>query len=514
MEDNSAAAMIRRFREGKPSSREEREKKKQTTGVDKLWYENDGERPRSLAVEPSMPPARPNSALRSIRQPVDYMTESTNSLFKGSKLGDTFGVDDLIEKEIRQLEQQVMEQDRRTNARLDLGSFNPARSLDIRSSMGSLRDSSDGYRLTGRNLRSSVSPMRLSGDLLRSSVETLGTTGFRGLLLPHLKLDGHKEEEAPKEEKTADEMAELNKNLEAFLKSMQADHPPRNPYFPEGVDETLGQIANKVHNDMMDFQHLFGDKHAHEDAEAEAQKTRDEQMREEGRKEARERQLLELDVPASHPLEFFGVWDGQRQHPAVVEPSAVPYLQQHQQHQQQHFQHPPQGPHPVSPHVHFAPIPSSSGGGAAAAGGVTDYGVRLETDLAALRLSDDSMGSSVGGSPFPQYHSTILSPEASGGASSGGPLPTIREGFPVGNQPAEGGGPEGGKSTTTETNAAAAPTLRDAGVLGGLPQQQRLVHPAQMITARGSQGRGFTSSAGKSLLCSFCYLQHLPCSHF
>jgi hypothetical protein len=436
MEDNSAAAMIRRFREGKPTSREDREKKKQVSGVDKLWYENDGEKPRSLSVEPSLPPARPSPALRGVRQPADYMTESTSSLFRGSKLGDMFGVDDLIEKEIRQLEQQMGEMDRRTNARMDLGSFQPTRSLDLRGSLGGMRDSTEGFRLAGRNLRGSVSPMRLSGDLLRSSVETLGSTGFRGLLAAHLKLDGKKEDEKPKEEvKSAAEMAELNKNLEAFLQSMKEQHPPKNTYFPEGVDESIAQVANKVHSDMLDFQHLFGDKHSREDAEAKAQKQRDEAMREEGRKEAREKQLLELDLPATHPLEYFGVWEGQQQYPGVVASSAVPYLQPHAQN--------------AAGYSH-APAPTS--------GGVTDFGVHLETDLSGLRTSDDSSL----GSPFPQYKSTVLSPQAS---SSGALLPTIKE-----DTIAEEKGsvpmsmPKADSASTSA--AAAAPTLKEAGIVG------------------------------------------------
>jgi hypothetical protein len=387
---------------------------------------------------------------------------SDSSLFRNSKLGDSLAVDDLIEKEIRQLEENLREQNRRTNNRLDLGSFQPTRSLDMRNSLGDTRDSGT-YRFD-RSLRDN-SPMRMSGDILKSSIETLGSTGFRGLLVPKLKLDGRKEEEPKKEEKSDAQMAELNKNLEDFLNSMKEAHPAKNPYFPEGVEESILQVTNKVHSDMLDMMMLFGDKHLEEDEAAKAQKERDEKMREEGRKQAREKQLLDLDLPASHPLEFFGVWDGQQQYPGIIDPSAVPYLQPapvYPPHVGAHAYSQPQ------PRAAPGPMVGSSNGGA---GLPTDYGVVLETDLSALRLSDESSL----GSPFPQFNkSTILSPEAHAGPAAG--LPTIKEGFPVGKegqsavQMATAG--VDGASAAPVPAPAAGPTLLEAGVLGNLSPQR------------------------------------------
>ena len=435
MEDNSAAAMIRRFREGKPTSRVEREKQKQEAGVSKLWYEQDAEVPRrSLTVEPVLQPPRPNSALRNIRQSDDFMSDK--GIYRNSKLGDSIAVDDLIEKEIRQLEREMHDLDRSTNAKLDLGSFHhsPSRSFDMHGSFDNTRNSTN-YRFGG--LRSSsrggdMSPLRMSGDILRSSVETLGTTGFRGLLTANLKLDGKKDEPKEEEKPPETDLAELNKKLQEFLASMAADHPPRNPYFPEGVDETIAQIANKVTNDIMEFQTLFGDKHLREDQQEGTQKERDEQMREEGRNQARERQLLDLDLPSTHPLEYFGVWDGQRQYPGIVDPSTVPYLQQQL-------------------HPSAQPVTTQPG----------------HNDLSMLRVSDES---SVGGSPFPQYKSSFLSPEPSSQLHD-------REGFGVGGPTAlEGpaGGAEESKGESGARPAGASPTLREAGVLsaaGGAPHR-------------------------------------------
>eukprot|EP01032_Pedospumella_encystans_P023756 gene23756-26885_t len=102
--DNSAAAMIQRFRNAKPTSREDREKQKEASGVNKLWYESgdqdEVERPRALVVGPTGQPLRPSSALRNAREPNDYMAGPSNSLYQNRKLGASVGLDDMISNEI------------------------------------------------------------------------------------------------------------------------------------------------------------------------------------------------------------------------------------------------------------------------------------------------------------------------------------------------------------------------------------------------------------------------------
>lgn len=553
MADNSAAALIERFRKGKPTSREEREKQKQGSGASKMWYEanpggDDQEMPRSLNVGPTRQPTRPNSALRGIRQPADYMSPvASNSLFQNTRLGESQNVDDMIQNEIRQLERDMYEQDRKTNARMNLGSFEPTRSIDLQRSyddspnfrFGSIRDSREfdrsrtaspsnlrrsqqntnrlsdstgdflrkydignfegaglGGATTGRSYRGgNISPLRLSGagDILRSSVETLGSTGFMGLMKANLKLDGKKEEEKPKEEKSDAQIAEINKNLEAFLASMNENHPARNPYFPEGVEETIAQVTNTLNNHMMGFKTLFGDKQLLEDEETKALKERDEKLREEGRVQIREKQLLELDLPASHPLEYFGVWDGQQQQPTMQHQGPLDYF-----------------PYPVPAQLPPAGYSAAVAGPPMAAPRMPGNG---PDDLAHLRLSDNSLGSPLG-SPFPHYDSTILSPEPSapgGRTNTGDPLPM--EAFPVGNPtpPAGDKAPTAEQKETGEAGApvpapTATPTLLNAGLLSAgnqaaqLPSMSRPVATGAYVGPQAGMypaGRNFAQNMGK-----------------
>lgn len=480
-----------------------------------MWYETGNneevERPRALAVGPTGQPSRPSSALRNVREPADYMASPANSLYQNRKLGASLGVDDMIANEIRQLQAQMEEQERATDKRLNLGSFEPTRSLDRsfdggptyrfnardsadslprRSASPSLRRSAQQPRRhdglsdsTGEFLRKynvgsfgadawssgayrgDISPLRLSGDVLRSSVETLGSTGFKGLLVPHLKLDGKKEEKpAVVEEpvKSDAELAEMNRQLEELLKSMNANHPPRNEYFPEGVAESILQITNRVQADMMDFKSLFGDKHQREDDEEAALKERDEKMKEEGRKQAREKQLLDFDPPVTHPLEYFGVWDG-RSYGAV-------------DHKLDHFPYPVHQQQPVAVYTAqtTAAKPTLLPAGAGNLGGTAQQ----QIDLANLRLSDDS---GVGpDSPFAHYDSTVLSPEGVQGSATGANSKP-KEGFAVGNAPG-GAGPE------------PVTTLHSAGLLSGGPTPQ-----AQLpsVAQQHSHLRGFGPTAGE-----------------
>jgi hypothetical protein len=494
----TVAAMMNRFRNEKPTSREERERKAQQEGNRKMVWETDNRNinespggnadpaPRSLSVNPTSQSTFPNSALRSVRQPNDYLSNIDSSLYLDRKLGDTYGLDDHIATEIRLLQQEAENQDRATSARLNLGSYEPTRSLDVgrsaspvfrftgrdsndlglgnRSARSSrndtVRDSqpnvglsdstgdflrkynigspyTDGERggmvgasigdgtlggtlgmgagtNTGRrgggggggggSLRTSgaggygtgigrtlgaagdISPLRLSrtslpadsGDnYLRSSVETLGSTGFRGLLVPRLKLDGQKEKEETAPDDDKEDLEKATAKIAELLRSLGESHPPKNSYFPEGVDETIPQITNKVQSQITEFAMLFGDKHLQEDEAEKARKERDELMREEGRKAERERRLMDLDLPETHPLEYLGVWDGAYQ----------------QQQQQQRLS----GPHTAP---YFANAAAKDEKDLLAA-------KEEERGAAALRLSDDSVGGESIGSPFPHFANKI-----------------------------------------------------------------------------------------------------------
>lgn len=146
----SRADLIKRFRENKPTSREERIKDNNkiqlifdnddsynsNTKVEStdgnISNDHDDHVPRSLLVGPSTLPSKPHDNLRNIRQTTNnYMINENNrsidsyvdSIFKDRKLGETNNVDDLIEKEIQQLKREVEDKDRQITAKLNLSSY-------------------------------------------------------------------------------------------------------------------------------------------------------------------------------------------------------------------------------------------------------------------------------------------------------------------------------------------------------------------------------------------------------
>jgi len=145
----SRADLIKRFRENKPTSREERKKdsdkiqlifdndysdnttsKVESSNVNSN-NDHDDQVPRSLLVGPSVLPSKPHDNLRNIRQTNNYMVNENNrsidsyvdSIFKDRKLGETNNLDDLIEKEILQLKREVEDKDRQITAKLNLSSY-------------------------------------------------------------------------------------------------------------------------------------------------------------------------------------------------------------------------------------------------------------------------------------------------------------------------------------------------------------------------------------------------------
>ena len=112
----SAASMIRRFREGKPTSKVEREAARNTTDTSdkEMWWvekerekenisDNVGsdefERPRISAPKAILKQSRPHSEiLERLRQPTDHMSITANKNFSMDR---SVNVDDMIEREIR-----------------------------------------------------------------------------------------------------------------------------------------------------------------------------------------------------------------------------------------------------------------------------------------------------------------------------------------------------------------------------------------------------------------------------
>ena len=107
----SAASMIKRFREGKPTSKIERERAR---GLDnnrtdqEMWWVNRDSGNTDEFEEPRLPPKAADKPVRvphseileRLRQPTDYMSIAATKKFSVDR---SLNVDEMIEREIRGL---------------------------------------------------------------------------------------------------------------------------------------------------------------------------------------------------------------------------------------------------------------------------------------------------------------------------------------------------------------------------------------------------------------------------
>jgi hypothetical protein len=239
------------------------------------------------------------NALRQSRMSV--RDEVDDPMFRSRTFGRSLDVDALIGNELQRLKEDVRKKEQATLRRLNSGSYGPLMS----SKAGSID--------------------------LGKSTETLGSTGFLGLLKSELRLGGDgdkkkaKEEEnpadVPQPESTSPE--ELNKSLEALLADLKKNippEPPKNTYLPEGIEETIPQITDKLTQEMKQLTAIF-DYATQEVEKAEkekAQKEYEEKLRQEGREEERKKLFLEaIDTP--DPQDLLTVWKSASS-PNVVPP--------------------------------------------------------------------------------------------------------------------------------------------------------------------------------------------------
>lgn len=349
----TAASLIRRFKEGKPTSREERERLRSQNGQDRMWWESEG-RSHSLSTSRQQPTARSRENQRNpeedndveeprpgrLRPPMvqpsrrlEGQLGESGELFRTSQpLGNSMDVDYLIEKEIRNLEKDIKKKERETMQRLNMGSFAPVQGLD-RSfenglTVGGGRGSSPPvrYRPTSNMYGGSMdggfgedarqrARLSKSGDLFRASLDTLGSTGILGLLQPDLKLDGRgpSKEDAEKAEKKkqTDEayLGDMQANLEELMKNLAGNLPVHGGDGGGGStgNETIPEITNRLECQMMEFMSLYNGAILRDKDAEEERKKRDAEKVEEGRRLERERRLLEFDVPPfQHPLDYMG----------------------------------------------------------------------------------------------------------------------------------------------------------------------------------------------------------------
>ena len=149
----------------------------------------------SAPVATAKPTKKAHSeVLARLRQPTDYMSMTARARFSEDR-GPGLDVDELIANEIRGLEREM-----KIQTRVSVDTFDPRGSAQYSDfepvyrynpgggGFGVSRGPAGGGGGGGQSARDA---MRMSGgsDYLRSSVETLGSTGFRGLLDPALRLD-------------------------------------------------------------------------------------------------------------------------------------------------------------------------------------------------------------------------------------------------------------------------------------------------------------------------------------
>lgn len=290
----TAAELIKRFREEKPTSREDREKRRHNAGVSsRMWWEgDDGEEPRPNP-QPTAWTSKKNYAEEN-----EEIDDPIVSL-KPSRFDD---LNSLREREIRSLEKEIQRREGLARSAILSSSFNGSKKLKETS----LDDSGDWFGI-GRPRGSIESLPRVSigvgglGDFGFGGGETLGSTGVLGLLKNDLRLDGRaiEEDNKVKEEKKA---SDLNASLEELLKNLNAN---QGNLLIEESPSSIPEITNKLNTEIMD---LLGYYETKEKEEKESKK-KEESLREEGREEERKKQLLSLlDESPTKKVSFLDKW--------------------------------------------------------------------------------------------------------------------------------------------------------------------------------------------------------------
>lgn len=303
--DSHAAAMIKRFREGKPMSRTEREK--ENNEISEMWWidkndknftkTDDSEIPRNSPIKPM----NRNDLRDPIKSPVPARrTQSWNKPVSPPRRPQR--VDDLISDEIEDefISRPILGLES-PYSRPKLGNSYD-HPLDL---LGSLRLSRN-ERLKPSEEKSYrfKSSLRFDDDLdvyrsleknhqLTDSVDTLGTIGFKSLLAPNLKLDGKAEAPAPKQE-GAMELAHLTTNLETLLRSFKVDQT-ETPMTVHDVPQTISQVTNQLNSDMLNFMSHYQTKYTEEEIREKEQKERDSEMKKLGKHEAQVKMIMDSE---------------------------------------------------------------------------------------------------------------------------------------------------------------------------------------------------------------------------
>lgn len=291
-EDESvAAAMIRRFREAKPSSRAERDSAKVSGRVREMWWvdRNDGSNIDRRISSPHQSLDKQGVSME-IERPRPSPMKPTTSRLPPRASATMKSIDDLIMKDVMNLDDSFDWDNRRRNL-FDEGPANSTDSL--------LKHRNAPMYRYARATEDKPTFQKTGTDLLNESLDTLGSLGFHGLNVLDLKLDGAKE---PVDTKSDGQMQDVNASLEELLKSLGAN---KEALTKDGLPESIMQVYNDVNADLIGFKSKFEDKYEREEAEAKLRAERDEEMKNIGREEEREnlmKQLTQMEIEKSNQL--------------------------------------------------------------------------------------------------------------------------------------------------------------------------------------------------------------------
>lgn len=336
MSETTAAAMIRRFREARPTSRAEREAAKQKGRLPEMWWRQPSEglddeeggrdddfeadlrysrgsgaapnrssggrmgqrtlrgedtvedpRPSRGAPMRERSPTKPTSLSSSYRARNGYEGPAPSGKVVANSAR---SIDDFILDDILGLENDNS-WDRRRN-RL----FNS-------------RDGSLNLSLERDRARSSIEKRKeIDRNPLRDSLNIIESIGFRGLDRGDMRLDGLLDKKAPAPADAApasapgagigsiQQMEEVNKGLEELLKSLGVERQQKEELTKDGLPQSLMQVYNDLNTTFIDFKTKYEGKYSEQEAEEKRRKERDDEMKEVGRREEREKLLKEISV--------------------------------------------------------------------------------------------------------------------------------------------------------------------------------------------------------------------------
>ena len=272
----SAAELIRRFREAKPTSRLERISNRNVGNIGELWWKNEGEDTNG------------SGSLSS-----NLFESGNKSLVSNMGVGEIpvqfKSIEDMIANDIRQLEMTVNTQSRSSLPRRHQQSKVPATSLAGFYSTAAARDS------------------RL---YVNSSYESIGHTGYRGLLDPEMKLDGIANANDKVGGTIPGDVNKINEDLEALLKSLGIESN-KNEFdynFPDLAANiaSISQVSEKLLSDLSGFTTYYEKKHAQEQQEEKERLEKEQQLIEEGRRAEREAREMLCSIPTDS-LDYVGL---------------------------------------------------------------------------------------------------------------------------------------------------------------------------------------------------------------